>query len=200
MKTLFIEARRKLREINKSELENLPKTLHILYSVQFKALAHNISSYLKETGHEIKKIEQVLGCSIIKPLASLLLVGSGRFHATSIAFTSKKPVYIYDHKLTKISKEEIQVHERKEKGRLAKFYSANNIGIVISTKPGQKKSSREIKAQLEKKYKNKKFYFFLADNINLQELENFNIDFWINTACPGLEFDSNKIINYNKIL
>ena len=39
----------------------------------------------------------------------------------------------------------------------------------------------------------------LQDNINTSELENFPIDIWINTACPGLALDSSKIIDSSSL-
>jgi diphthamide synthase subunit DPH2 len=40
---------------------------------------------------------------------------------------------------------------------------------------------------------------FISDNINLDEIENFQADIFINFACPGLEFDSDKILNYESL-
>lgn len=198
MKTLFIEAYRKIKDYNLKELESLPKILHILYSIQYKQLAEKIKQELENKGFQIKGFEQVLGCSKIKPKASLLFIGSGRFHALQLAFSTKQPVYIYDNRISLVTKQEILDYEKKEKGKLARFLMSKNIGILISSKPGQNKQV-DIK-ELKEKFPDKKLYIFIADNINLQELENFSMDFWINTACPGLELDSNKIINIEKIL
>lgn len=195
MKTLFIPAILKNISFNPAVFSGLPEKLHILYSIQYLELAKAIKQHL---GKRVLAFEQVLGCSKIKPKASLLLISSGRFHAVNIALSSKKPVYIYNNdKISQISEEEIQDYEKKEQAKLAKFIMSDNIGVIISTKAGQYKKV-DI-AKLQKKYPNKKFYLFLADNINLQELENFQIDFWINTACPGLSLDSPRIINIDKL-
>jgi diphthamide biosynthesis enzyme Dph1/Dph2-like protein len=46
---------------------------------------------------------------------------------------------------------------------------------------------------ISKKLKNKKNYFFLSNEINVNEFENFDINSWINTACPRMDFDSSVI-------
>ena len=200
MKLLFIESRKK---ISKEEERNLTNNIaeirklgniHILYSIQYKKIAELIR---KQLGSRVIAFQQVLGCSIIKPKANLLLIGSGRFHALQIAMQTGKEVYVYNNSISKISKEEIKDERKKRNGKLLKFYFSDNIGIIVSVKPGQNNMHQAIK--LKKKFKNKNFYFFLADNINIQELENFPC-FFINTACPGISLDSDKLINYENAL
>lgn len=200
MKVLFIEARKNFKVQIEAfkELDNLPPEVHILYTIQYKELAGKIKKYLENKKHKIVSFQQVLGCSKIKPKTALLLVGSGKFHALQLALSTGKEVYIFDNKLSKISKEEIELARRQEKGKLAKFLASNNIGVIFSNKPGQAKSLSLIK-ELEKKFPGKNFYPFISDSINISELENFPIDIWINAACPGIEQDSNRIINYTSI-
>jgi len=200
MKTLFIEARQKFNKQNSINLYNLPKTLHILYSIQFKELAESIKKQL-ENKHKILGFEQVLGCSIIKPKAPLLLIGSGRFHASQIAYSTGKPVFLFNRKLEKISQIEINKFKAKEKAKLSRFLLSENIGILISSKPGQNnlKQALALKKKLEHEYQDKKFFLFFSEIINLSELENFQIDLFLNTACPGLELDNNKVLNSDKL-
>lgn len=195
MKKLFIPAIKKNFSFNPRVFDSMPSKLHLLYSIQFQELAWAIKNTLKS---RVIAFEQVLGCSKIKPKAALLLVGSGRFHAVNIAFDTKKPVYIYNNdRITEISSADVAAFESQERVKLAKFLHANTIGVIVSTKSGQNKKIN-LK-ELEKSYPGKRFYLFVADNIHLQELENFEMDFWVNTACPGLVLDSEKIINIEKI-
>jgi 2-(3-amino-3-carboxypropyl)histidine synthase len=78
--------------------------------------------------------------------------------------------------------------EGRRKGSLVKFHSSNNIGVVITTKPGQMQLKHSFK--LEDKYPDKKFYFFVDDTLSFNQLENFPfIDVWVNTACPRIGLD-----------
>src|SRR3989344_5910361 len=73
--------------------------------------------------------------------------------------------------------------------RAPEIYTLENNKIIQVSK-------QEIE-QLEKTCKQS--YIFLSNNINIAELENFNINSWINTACPGLALDSNKIVNADEV-
>ena len=81
-----------------------------------------------------------------------------------------------------------------------KFHTSKNIGVLISKKPGQ----LDLKPlNLEKRFPKKKFYFFLADEIRKEDLENFNfIDIFVNSACPRIaydEFENISLINLEDI-
>ncbi|MBU3913814.1 MAG: diphthamide synthesis protein [Nanoarchaeota archaeon] len=202
MKTLFIEALRKLN-LNKeklAELESqLPRTIYIAYSIQYKNLAEQVR---KEIKSKVLGFSQVLGCSDIKTSASaILLIGEARFHALNLALSSNKPVFIFDnHSISRITEREINEINKREKGKYLKFLASDNIGILVSSKPGQNNSNIALKLKKQLELKGKKAYLFTSDNISVSELENFpDIEIWINTACRGLSLDSNKIINYSRI-
>jgi len=214
MKVLFIEAVKKknLNFEQLSQLEKLPgKSISLFYSIQYKKQAEQVKNFLEKNKRKILIFKQVLGCSIlssnIKNSDSILLIGSGRFHALSIAShlapvidKEDKEIYIFEQgKLEKISKEEIAKMRNRKKAALSKFYSADEIGIIVSTKLRQQKMNEafQLKKKLEKK--GKKAFIFLADNINTNELENFSCRAWVNTACPGLIFDNANIINIDDI-
>ena len=39
----------------------------------------------------------------------------------------------------------------------------------------------------------------LFNALNLSEIENFKLNSWVNTACPGLAFDNGNIVNSDDI-
>jgi len=200
MKTLFIPASSKAK-INKNKIKSLskklPKNLAIAYSVQYRDLAFEIRYLLSE--HNITKIIQILGCSkptFPKNTRAVLLIGSGRFHAIALAYETKLPIYILEKdNLNRISKEEIELFERKQKATYLKFLNSEKVGIIVSTKPGQQNLKKAL--ALRKKLK-KSSYLFIANNIDKSEFENFGLESWINTACPRLDMDS-SIINISKL-
>ncbi len=203
-KVLYLEAKRtpsSLSAINTKELAKLPKELFIAYSIQYKALALDIKKYLEYTKkHKITGFRQVLGCSKLKTNSALLLIGSGRFHALGLALQNNTPIYIYNNnKIETIDKKQIEILKKRKQGALLKFLSASKVGILVSTKPGQNriKDASKLKKKIENK--GKKAYFFVANNLNLDDLENFFIDSWVNTACPGLAYDNPKLINIDDL-
>lgn len=202
MKTLFIEARKKIK-LNKEKLKELisilPTPIYITYSIQYKELAERVKEELGEKGKgkQIIGFSQVLGCSELETNANtILLIGQGRFHALNLAINSGKEVVVFDnYSISKITKEEIARETQKEKGKYLKFLYSSAVGILISTKPGQNNLSLALKLK-EKLGEKKKVYLFLADNINPNELENFPCEIFINTACSGISLDSPRILNY----
>ncbi len=203
MKTLFIPTKIKSK-INKSKIleisKKLPKNIVIAYSIQYKDIIEEIKKILSKN-HKIIQVIQVLGCSnpkFPKDTQVIILISSGKFHAISLAKESKLPVFILENnKLEKIPKQEIESLEKKQKVSYMKFLNAEKVGILISTKPGQENIKKSI--VLKNKLKDKKSYLFISNEINSKEFENFpDIQSWVNTACPRLDFDS-SIINLNKI-
>ena len=195
MKTLFIPLIKK-EQLNKPALQaaidKLPSTIYIAYTIQYKQIAEQAKAELEKT-REIIGFSQVLGCSKLK-VNSILLIADGSFHASNLLQQGNQ-VYLFDnHSLIKL-----ELQDNNNKAKLNKLYSSNKLGILLSTKPGQLNLNQARKTKNKLKEQNKKAYFFLADNINLDELENFDVDFWINTACPGLEKDSKNILNATKI-
>jgi diphthamide biosynthesis enzyme Dph1/Dph2-like protein len=208
MKLLFIETKKKQ---NKDEmpsfagLNSLPKELFLAYSIQYKSLAELIRTELESKKYKISGFQQVLGCSKLKLKQGLaiLLVGTGRFHALNLALQNTGRVFVFDEgNISEIKQEEIDLLKKQKRVQLNKFVLANKLGILISTKPGQENSKKaeQLKERITKKYPKKSVYFFVSNNINVNEFENFDIDFWINSACPGLTNDTQKIANIDDIL
>ena len=192
MKVMFIEAKRKLDiNLENINLKVLPNKLFLAYSIQYKSLAEKLK---KKLGKRVKGFKQVLGCSILKTKYPILLVGSGKFHAFNLALQGNKVYILEGNKISKLDEREAEKIKNKRKAALSCFLAADSVGILVSTKPGQKNlnSAIQLKKKLEKQ--GKKAYLFVADNITIGELENYNIQSWINTACPALSFDS-KIVN-----
>jgi diphthamide biosynthesis enzyme Dph1/Dph2-like protein len=198
MKQLFIPVSSKCR-LNKSKVreisKKLPKDIAITYLIQYKTQAEQIKKILSSE-HNITEFIQVLGCSKPKISAqAILLVGEGRFHAISLARATKIPVYVYNqHKLDRISEKDIIKIEQKKRTAYLKFLNARKIGILISTKPGQQNLEKSV--WLKNKFREKEIYFFICNNIDISQFENFpEIQSWVNTACPRIDMDDPKIIN-----
>ena len=193
MKTLFISAlskdsldNSKISEISK----HLTKNISIAYSIQYKPLAEQAKLILSKK-HKICSFFQVLGCTSLKlpkQTQAIILIGSGKFHAVSLAFESKLPTYLLENnKLLKISKQEVENIEKKKNASYLRYLNADKAGILISTKLGQQNLKKAL--EFKNKAKDKKFYLYICNNINKSEFENFGISSWINTACPKLDFD-----------
>ena len=105
------------------------------------------------------------------------------------------------NKINVLKIEEVLGIFKRYRAALIKFLNAKKIGVIITLKPGQEFMKTAL--MLEKKFSEKKFYFFVDEAVSFNQLENFNfIDMWMNTACPRIAVDdaewfSRGVINLN---
>ncbi len=195
MKTLFIPATVN-SEINLQKIKQLklPRKIAIAYSIQYKEIALEIKKILSEN-HNITSFIQVLGCSKpkFKDTEAILLISSGEFHGISLEAESNIPVYVFEsNNLRKISNEEINSFKKKKLASYIRYLNSEKIGILVSTKPGQENLNEAL--FLRSKLKNKNSYLFIVNEVNTREFENFpDVQSWVNTACPRLDFDASVI-------
>lgn len=209
---LHIEARKKFNvsEIDLSLLDKLPgEKISLAATVQYLDLIPKVKLYLESKGQKviIKKgafyDAHVLGCqpqAFDKSADALLLLADGKFHALNNAVQLQKEIYVFTTKtLEKITRQDIEALNKKTKTKVSKFLSYNIIGLIVSTKTGQTcRNMQEIKNKLISL--GKKPYVFEADAINSQELDNFpNIKIWVNTACPGIAMDDERVVNLEDV-
>lgn len=196
MKTMLIPAKSKI------DIKEVLKKINIKGRIGIVTTAQHLHQ-LKEAQKMIKNSViggQILGCNfknaekIKNKVDSYLFIGSGDFHPLELAIKTGKEVYIanpYNNTITKVSKEEVEKNKKERKGKYIRFLNAKKVGIIVSTKPGQYKIKEAM--QLRKKIK-KESYIFVFNTIREEELENFpDIDIFINTACPRIDYK--KVIN-----
>ena len=147
---------------------------------------------------------QVLGCDagaaiyIMDKVDCFLFLSSGKWHAERIALSlpKEKPFFM----LTGKGLEDISYSSLKKsrQGALNKFYFAERVGILVSTKAGQEMLDNALILKEKIEGMGKKAFIFISDMINPSEFENFKMQCWINTACPGLSFDFPAMLNYEE--
>ncbi|MFH2028802.1 MAG: diphthamide synthesis protein [Nanoarchaeota archaeon] len=215
MKTLFLEAKYKGKiDLKKIDACMLPLKIGLATTVQFVDHLDDIEKTMVEKDKEIsvgkgkqKYRGQVLGCDVsaaseVKDkVDAFLYIGTGQFHPIKIKLETGKEVFVFNpvsSKFTRLDDKIVENYKKRKKGALLKFFSSKNIGILVSVKPGQNYDARKLDI-LENKYKDKKFYVFVADTIDYVQLENFPfVDAWVNTACPRMEEDV-TMVNISEI-
>jgi 2-(3-amino-3-carboxypropyl)histidine synthase len=210
MKIEYIETHARIGKIA-FETKELPKKVGLVSTVQLKDDLQKVADFLKTKKIEAKIAGAVLGCDqsiakkIEKDVDAFLYIGSGDFHPVGVAAKTNKEVFVWRpgaKKLEKVDAKKIEEIERKKKGMLTKFISAQRIGVIMTTKAGQAniQAGFETIMWLEKKYQDKKFYYFFVETLNPNELENFPfVQCWINTMCPRIREDLN-ILNIEDLI
>ena len=205
MKVVFIEAKyNKIIKLPDTLLKALPKEVALFTSIQFSNSQPAMKEQIEKTGKKVilplaphsKYNGQLLGCGI-KPFKekfdAFLYVGDGVFHPQTLVVENMKPVFIFDpfggnKKWEMLDTSLVEKKLKKKKGSIAKFHAADNVGVLVSTKPGQNFLKYAMK--LRQLYPNKKFYFIINNNVDFSQLENFPfVQCWVNTACPRIGID-----------
>ncbi|MBI3027232.1 diphthamide synthesis protein [Candidatus Woesearchaeota archaeon] len=208
MKIMMVEARYKGKiNLSNLDLNILPKTIGLATTVQFLDYVDEIRQYLEKHGKDVfidkerQKYEgQLLGCDVggaekIKDnVDAFLYIGTGIFHPLGIALSIEKEVFCYDPisaVTSKIDAKEVENYNKKRKGAYLKFLEAEEIGILVSLKPGQNSFRKAV--ELKKQLKGKNCYVFAFDTLDFSQLENFPfIQCWVNTACNRILDDYAK--------
>ena len=201
MKTLFIPcySGRDPIEVVKKALGKMQdfKKIGLIITAQHLDRLDDLKKFL-EDNKKIVLASQILGCTqnqvagSMKDVDAFLYVGSGRFHPVGVALATGKPVICanpYSMAVDEIPEKERNKWVRRAKARIMKAASAETIGILISTKSGQ--FQMDVTLDLKEKIESsgKKAFLFAGNEIIPEKLLGFDVDAWINTACPRLVDD-----------
>lgn len=148
---------------------------------------------------------QILGCDatsarkIQEEVDAFLVIGSGKFHALKVLEIGKK-VYRLDplEKRTEdMDPKDLDREKRKKISRVLKFKEENTWGIIASTKRGQyhPETVDKVKERLESL--GKEVFLIAGDRVLENDLMDFGIQVWVNTACPRLTTDFEEVTVIN---
>jgi len=168
----------------------------LVYVIQYKKSAEKYAEKLRKAGKEViwgKEPDfmatyegQITGCDIgaARKIADevdcFVVCADGLFHASAVASLGKK-TYNW-----------LGEEAKPPKYPVAKLFAAKKVGILVSIKPGQfnMELAKKMKEKLEKM--GKEVVVVVGDTIS-REIENFEVDVWIVTACPRIAEDFHGI-------
>lgn len=208
VKTVFVPA--KVKDIDLSVLSKLKikeKKLGLISAIQYVDYLEEAKKLLEKKGHKVSVAGQMVGCNASNALKlkvdAFVFIGSGDFHPLELANVTKEIYFVnpVSKKVSKFNKEELTKLENRLKGKIKKYLMADKIGILVSTKPGQEHLKNALYFA---ENCGKEAYIFLADEIDVNKLEDFNdIKMWVNSSCPRLEGSSlvsmRDVLKYQKI-
>ena len=209
MKTLFIESKYKEKIIlPRAVVEKLSRRANkiaLFTTIQFLNNIPNLKNQLEKENIAVELIKpahckyagQLLGCSIKcfkEDVDAFLFIGDGMFHPLALKLSNDKPVFAYNpftKKFAEITENETKRIKQQQKAALVKFYSSKEIGVLISTKPGQFEIKKAL--ALKKKFPEKNYYYFIFDTLDFSQLENFPfVECFVNTACRRVSYDDSE--------
>ncbi|UCG36023.1 MAG: diphthamide biosynthesis enzyme Dph2 [Candidatus Bathyarchaeota archaeon] len=209
--TLYIEAksRRPVKYAVTRALRLLQKwrRIGLITTAQHIQSLDEIRSLLVEKGKVVLigdsgKLEhagQVLGCDYSNALAisedveCFLFVGGGRFHALGVSLATAKPTVVADpyEKKAFSMLEEVRVLLKKRWASIYEARKAEQIGVLIGLKTGQKRLDLAFRMKRMLENAKKRVTLFALREITPSTLMQFpTIHAFVNTACPRLSLDN----------
>ena len=208
VKTIFVPA--KVKDIDLSVLNKLKikeKKIGLISAIQYVDYLKEAKNILEKKGYNVSVAGQMVGCNASNALRlkvdAFVFIGSGEFHPLELVKVTKEIYFVnpFSGKVSKFSKEELTKLENQLKGKIKKYLMADKIGILVSTKPGQEHLKNALYFA---ENCGKEAYVFLANEIDVNKLEDFNdIEMWVNSSCPRLEgtniVSMRDVLKYQKI-
>ncbi len=207
---VYMEARAKIsvKEVVKKALALLEpwSSIGLATTVQHVHKLNEVRNLLLKAGKKVtigdaglvKYAGQVIGCdfsnakSVSEEVDAFLFVGGGRFHAIGVALATAKPTIIadpYEKRAYSINDEVPRILKQRW-ASISEAKRAENFGVLIGLKSGQKKIGEALKIKEKLKQNGRKVTLLALKEITSNALMQFpNIDAFVNTACPRLSLD-----------
>ena len=203
VKTVFVPVKAKDVDLKVLEKFNIKeKKIGLISAIQYVDYLEEAKEILEKKGYKISIAGQMVGCNVSSALKlkvdAFVFIGSGEFHPLELAKVTKEIYFAnpVSGKVSKFSKEELKRLEKKEEGKIKRYLMADKIGVLVSTKPGQEHLKNALYFA---ENCGKEAYVFMADEIDVNRLEDFNdIKAWVNSSCPRLE--GNNIVSMRDVL
>ncbi|OPY35563.1 MAG: 2-(3-amino-3-carboxypropyl)histidine synthase [Methanoregula sp. PtaU1.Bin051] len=173
----------------------------LVTTVQHTHLISDMRRWMEENGISVRIARggsrtpltgQVLGCSFAAARNAnadeILVVATGLFHATGVALATGRRVIALDPFTGAVQEVSGDALMRQRFAAIEKARGAATIGIIVSTKSGQRRMdlaeklvSLDLRATI-----------VLIREVLPDELLNLGYDAYVNTACPRLAYDDRK--------
>jgi 2-(3-amino-3-carboxypropyl)histidine synthase len=187
-----------IKEVKEKEV-TLAGTAH--YAWKFPELKKVIESRgikvrLEKPKGRVRLPGQILGCdySVLGKSEAILVIGDGEFHAKGAAIYTGKKVYFFNpltDEFKVIGKELIDRFLRIRFLKISKAMelTGSGVGIIVSSKFGQKRLELAKKLKEISQKKGMISGIVYLDDVSFESLASFPFGFFVNTACPRITYD-----------
>jgi len=201
-KTIFIPCRSEtdVELVSRSIIEKVDclGSIGLVTTAQFVNDLPEIKKRLEKAGKKVIILSgrpnpgQVLGCDAhaAKGADCYIYVGTGHFHPLRVAIETGKPTFMAHPSggIERLPDELIMKHAKIRAARIHRFREAKTVGLIVSTKPGQNRMKQAL--ELKKRLKGaKETFIFAANEIKPDYFIGYDVDAWVNTACPRIAED-----------
>lgn len=184
------------------EAEIPEKRITLISTAQYVHKLKEVADWLKKRGYEVEigkgsgRVHypgQVLGCnySAVKKTKAdaIVFIGDGLFHAIGAAIYTKKRVYAYNPLSKAFQEVNADNFIKKRYFTVSKCVGKGKVGIIVSSKPGQRRMGLARRLKEEASKGGLKAHIIFLNNLRAEELLNLPYDYYVNTACPRISYD-----------
>jgi 2-(3-amino-3-carboxypropyl)histidine synthase len=140
---------------------------------------------------------QLLGCnasaarSVAPRTDSFLFIGTGTFHPIAVALSTGKTTIAADPLSGEVQDVGPLAERilRRRHGLITVASKAQNFGIILCTKPGQRRESQALGLARKIRKTGRSARVVAANEIEPWRFKGFNFDVLVSTACPRLAID-----------
>lgn len=204
-RTVFVEVRSnaEIKPVVNEALEMLNSNkIGLITTVQHIHTLNDAEEILSGAGKDVVIGEgdsrirypgQVLGCNFSSARTDcdeLLFIGSGGFHPVGASIATGKRVVIADPLMNEVREAEPEKIIRQRYAIIGKALDADSFGILIGSKKGQNRFTLAEKLYEKAKRAERDAYMIMLDEFDPDQLISFNVDAFVNTACPRIAVDN----------
>lgn len=189
----------------KIEIDVPERRIALTSTAQYAHRLKDVAEWLRGRGYEVEigrgsgRIYypgQVLGCnySVLRDSKAdaVVFIGDGLFHAIGAAIYTKKRVYAFNPLNRTMQEVDVKNFVKKRYFIVSKCVGKNKVGIIVSSKPGQRRMGLAKRLKEEGEEEGVKAHIIYLNNVRAEELFNLSYDFYVNTACPRISYDDSE--------
>jgi 2-(3-amino-3-carboxypropyl)histidine synthase len=186
----------------KIDLKIRERKIALIATAQYVHKIEDVAEWLRKRGFEVEVGKaggrvvydgQVLGCnySVLRgtKAEAVVFIGDGLFHAIGAAIYSGKKVYAYNPLSGELQEVNAGDFEKRRYLEVSKCVGKGRVGILVSSKPGQKRMKLAERLKRLAAQKGLTCHIIYLNNLRAEELYNLPYDFYVNTACPRIAYD-----------
>ncbi|KXA91747.1 hypothetical protein AKJ57_00160 [candidate division MSBL1 archaeon SCGC-AAA259A05] len=211
--TLYVEARvevepfealdRALPELEGSSWGLTATVQHVGFLEEVRKFLgeRGIEAVIGDPGSRCGYPGQILGCdwgsarSVAGEVDGILYIGTGRFHPIGLALATRSRVVSVDpvsggHEVVDPGREKFL---RRRYAAVARAESGESFGVIVSTKAGQNRMNLAERLAGELEDSGYEADVLVTDEVGPELLENYQLDAYVNTACPRISIDDSEL-------
>lgn len=175
-------------------VKELPRLAKILSDNGFKV-------HIGEPGRRTEFPGQVLGCNydaarkVAGDVDAFLYVGGGNFHPLGVSLATGKDVLVLDPYRGEL-REIRELVDRTLRKRFAQIENARgsrSIGLLVSTKPGQRRIDEAASCLGELRERGIRSDIISYDRLEPARLSLYSFDAYVNFGCPRMAVDDSEL-------